>query len=310
MSPRARDTSNYSPRAGGATLSTFSAAALASAQASHQDPQTAAANFADGKSTVLFDQNGVGSGPEGPWVTVAGMISNSHSPYYSPVAWSVGYYTVENGIKIYGLICAPPTGGPYPVVIYNHGGTGSGGNLNGVVTAAGWSEQPVLLGPNGQPVIGPNGLPIPVPDSLGQCLDWAKRGWVFATSAYRGQSVIMTSSNPEFVPPATPWQSGGNVEFCMGEVTDVMALADLLVNHTSAITIGNTNQKIPINVNGEVFMYGYSHGGCITYRAVGQGAPVRAFAVIEGFTDLSLNYLNWTSNGQSQQAAATNAGAF
>jgi hypothetical protein len=100
------------------------------------------------------------------------------------------------------------------------------------------------------------------------------------------------------------------VEFCMGEVTDVMALTDLLVNHTSSILLGNTSEKVKINVNGQVLMYGYSHGGCMTYRAVEQGAPVTAFSVIEGFTDLPLNYLNWTSNGQSQQNAAIAAGAW
>jgi hypothetical protein len=33
---------------------------------------------------------------------------------------------------------------PYPVVIYNHGGTDNtnGGNIIGVVTAAGWTAQP------------------------------------------------------------------------------------------------------------------------------------------------------------------------
>ncbi len=298
--------------AGGEKLVTFSAAALASAQASGEDPQTAATHFADGKSTVLFDPNGVGSGPETPWVTVAGMISDSHSPYYAPVAWSVGTYTVENGKKIYALVCAPPTGGPYPVVIFNHGGTGSGdgGNLNGVVTAAGWTVQPILLGANGQPVLGPNGLPIPTPDSLGQCLDWAKRGWIFATSSYRGEGVTITSSSPQFSAPATPWMSDGKVEFCMGEVTDVMALTDLLVNHSSSILLGNTSEKVLIRPNGEVFMYGYSHGGCMTHRAVEQGAPVTAFSVIEGFTDFPLNYLNWTSNNQSQQNAAIAAGAY
>ncbi|MGC2591409.1 MAG: hypothetical protein WA425_05765, partial [Xanthobacteraceae bacterium] len=298
--------------AGGQNLDTFSAAASASAQASGQDPQTAAANFSDGKSSVLFDPNGVGSGPEGPWVTVAGMISDSHSPYYSPVAWSIGSYTVENGTKIYALVCSPTEGGPYPVVVFNHGGTGSGdgGNLNGVVTAQGWTVLPVLLGANGQPVIGPDGLPTPIPDSLGQCLDWAKRGWVFATSAYRGEGVTITSASSQFSPPATPWMSGGKVEFCMGEVTDVMALTDLLVNHTGSILLGNTSEKVKINVNGQVLMYGYSHGGCITHRAVEQGAPVNAFSVIEGFTDFPLNYLNWTSNGQTQQNAAIAAGAW
>ena len=272
---------------------TFSPAAWNSVVLSGEYPVTAGVQYSDGKSTVLFDQSGVGSSHGSLWVTVQGMISDSHSPYYSPVAWSVGYYTVEGGKKIYGLICAPPTGGPYPVVIYNHGGTGNtnGGNITGVVTAAGWTTQP-------------SGAP----DGLGQCLDWAKRGWVFATSSYRGEAVSITSSSPQF--PSSTWTSDGNVEFCMGEVTDVMALTDLLVYHASAITVGSASEKVPINVNGKVLMYGYSHGGCITYRAVEQGAPVTAFSVIEGFTDLRLTYLTGRNAGLTPELAAIVSGAF
>src|SRR5262249_32057308 len=130
--------------AGSFAFRTFSQAAFNSVLASGSDPLTAGSRYSDGDATVLFDQTGVGSGAEGPWVNVQGMISDSHSPFFSPVAWSVGYYTVEGGKKIYGLICAPTTGGPYPVVIYNHGGTFSlnGGNVSGVVTATGWTSQP------------------------------------------------------------------------------------------------------------------------------------------------------------------------
>lgn len=134
-------------------------------------------------STLRCDQDGVGNGPGSSWTTVQGMISDSHSPYYGAVAWSVGSYMVQ-GKRIYGLICAPSSGGPYPVVIYNHGGTdrgnidlggannGNGGGITGVVTSAGWTSQP------------PNN-----PDGLGQCLDWAKRGWIFASSSYRGEAI-------------------------------------------------------------------------------------------------------------------------
>jgi len=279
--------------AGNNDLATFSQAAFHSALASGEDPATATNQFSDGKSTVLFDPYGVGSAPETPWVTVQGMISDEHSKLYSRVAWSVGYYTVEGGKKIYGLICAPTTGGPYPVVIYNHGGTGSGngGNITGVVTAAGWTSQPANA-----------------PDGLGQCLDWAKRGWVFATSSYRGESVNITSSSPQF--PSSSWTSDGSVEFCMGEVTDVMALTDLLVNHAGAIALGSPSEKVPVNVNGKLLMYGYSHGGCITYRAVEQGAPVTAFSVIEGFTDLRLSYLTGLADGFTPVQAAIGSGAY
>lgn len=269
---------------------TFSEAAYKSMLTSGEDPGTAFVKYSDGKSTVLFDQDGVGNGPGSSWNTVQGMISNSHSPYYSAVAWSVGYYTVQ-GKKIYGLICAPTTGGPYPVVIYNHGGTdrgdidlggtdkGNGGGITGVVTAAGWTTQPPAS-----------------PDGLGQCLDWAKRGWIFASSSYRGESIYIQSSSPEFATPAAPWTSDGGVELCSGEVTDVLALTDLLMHHTSSITIGSPNEKVPLNSNGKLFMFGYSHGGCITHRAVEQGAPVHAFSVIEGFTDFKLTYLNVFNN--------------
>lgn len=278
---------------GGYTLRTFSQAAFNAMLASSLDPLTGGGRYSDGASTVLFDQTGVGFGAETPWTTVAGMISNSHSPYYSPVAWSVGYYTVEGGKKIYGLICAPTTGGPYPVVVYNHGGTDNtnGGNVTGVVTAAGWTSQPAGA-----------------PDGLGQCLDWAKRGWVFATSAYRGESVSITSSSPSFA--SGTWTSDGAVEFCMGEVTDVLALTDLLVNHASAIALGNATESVPISTNGKLFMYGYSHGGCITHRAVEQGAPVTAYSVIEGFTDMRLAYLTGRAAGFTQTQAAIGSGAF
>ena len=278
--------------AGNYTFRTFSQEAFNQVLSSGLDPLTAGGRYSDGSSTVLFDQTGVGSGSGSPWATVAGMISDSHSPYYSPVAWSVGYYTVEGGKKIYALICAPTTTGSFPVVVYNHGGTDNtnGGNITGIVTASGWTSQPAA------------------PDGLGQCLDWAKRGWVFASSSYRGENVNITSSSPEF--SSGTWTSDGAVEFCMGEVTDVLALTDLLVNHASAIGLGSPSEQVKINTNGKLFMYGYSHGGCITHRAVEQGVPVNAYAVLEGFTDMRLAYLTGRAAGLSPTLAAIGSGAF
>ena len=80
-------------------------------------------------------------------------------PYYSAVAWERRLLTVEGG-EIYGLICAPPTGGPYPVVIFRMSGTGNtnGGNITGVVTAAGWTTQAPLARPtvSASVRLGPN----------------------------------------------------------------------------------------------------------------------------------------------------------
>jgi hypothetical protein len=282
---------------------TFSQPAAASAQASGLDPADAGVKFTDGTATVLFDQAGVGTMPATPtWTSVMGGVSNANSPYYSPVAWSVGYYTVEGGKKIYGMICVPTKAGPYPVVIYNHGGTdrgnidqggtdpGNGGGLSGAITASGWTSQPFVASS-----LVPGGIEI-YPDSLGQCIDWAKRGWIFATSSYRGEQVHITSASSSY-PASSSWTSDGAPELCMGEVTDVMVLTDLLANHASSVSVGSASQSITLGTNGKLFMAGYSHGGCITYRAVEQGAPVTAFSVTEGFTDFRLTYINGFNNG-------------
>jgi hypothetical protein len=55
--------------AGNNKFDTFSEAAGISAVGSGKDPLTARIQYSDGNSVVLFDQSGVGSGPETPWVT-------------------------------------------------------------------------------------------------------------------------------------------------------------------------------------------------------------------------------------------------
>ena len=72
----------------------------------------------------------------------------------------------------------------------------------------------------------------------------AKRGWVFATSSYRGEQVHITLANSNF-PASSTWTSDGVPELCMGEVTDVMALTDLVVNHASSISVGSASQQVP-----------------------------------------------------------------
>jgi dienelactone hydrolase len=251
----------------------------------------------DGNATVLFDPNGVGSGPEGQWQPVTGTTWKQPSPnpnHYSDVIWSLGTYTVENGgvngpKTIYGLICSPTTGGPHPVVIYNHGG---------VIGISATVNQD-----------GSGGA-----DDLGRCADWAKRGWVFAESVYRGECFSVTSNNHDVNPGivcSDPKPVSGDiltgVELCLGEVTDAMALTDLVVKQPYPITVGST--KLSVDPN-RVFMYGYSHGGCVTYRAVEQGAPVTAFSVIEGFTDFRLNYLMALLANRGPGVAAVWSGAY
>jgi hypothetical protein len=276
---------------GGQPFATYSPGAVQAAMAAGTTVGISAGGFSDGTSTVQFDQSGTGNPAHGPWVNSYGMKMTQSG--YPQVAWSAGYYTVEGGKNIYALICAPTSGGPYPAVIFNHGGidspaTPTGGDLTGVI-ASGWTVQP-------------NGAT----DSLGQCLDWAKRGWVFATSAYRGSTVTITQGTTTLF----THQSGGTPEFCLGEVTDVLALTDIVANYDGSIAIGPSGSTITPNFNGKLFMYGYSHGGCITYRAVEQGAPVNAFSVIEGFTDLRQTYLDARQDGDSTALSAAIAGAY
>ena len=83
------------------------------------------------------------------------------------------------------------------------------------------------------------------PDNLGQCLDWAKRGWIFRNVVLSRRKREHQSASPAFA-TLIKWTSDGNPGFCMGEVTDVMALTDLLVNHASAHHAGRQGQNVPI----------------------------------------------------------------
>ena len=137
-------------------------------------------------------------------------------------------------------------------------------------------------------------------------MDWAKRGWVFATSSYRGSSVTISSGGSTFFTA----HSGGSPEFCLGEVSDVLALTDLIANHAGSVAVGAAGHTVSLNPNGKLLMFGYSHGGCVTYRAVEQGAPVTAFSVIEGFTDLRMGYFTARSAGLLADVSAALAGAI
>jgi hypothetical protein len=105
----------------------------------------------------------------------------------------------------------------------------------------------------------------------------AEAGWLTAISTYRGEYIAANiganispgSTNPVYL-------SGGQFELCNHEVDDVL---DLL----SAVTsIPNAN----VNVN-QVFMWGHSHGACITERAIEKGANVTVAVSIDGPTDFT-----------------------
>ena len=103
--------------------------------------------------------------------------------------------------------------------------------------------------------------------SLDGCLQMAAKGWLAAMSTYRGESISSAKLHGHL---------GRYFELCYGEVDDVL-------NLLSAVTAlpGADAQK--------VLMLGYSHGSCITERAIERGAKVQIAVSIDGPTD----FMTW-----------------
>jgi len=91
----------------------------------------------------------------------------------------------------------------------------------------------------------------------GACGSLARLGYVVAMSSYRGED-----------------GSDGRIEFCAGEARDVRAMLEIVRRQPYA------------KLDGAV-MYGISHGGCVTVRAVMDGAPVVRAVSINGPADLA-----------------------
>lgn len=97
----------------------------------------------------------------------------------------------------------------------------------------------------------------------GACVDHARGGRVVAQSAYRGED-----------------GSEGEIEVCLGEVDDVLTLTRLVTQQ-------------PYADAERVSMFGLSHGGCITLRAVERGVKLRsAFAGVPP-TDFATLHAAW-----------------
>ena len=184
------------------------------------------------------------------WTTNNQLAHGTYGTAPAIVQWQVGYYySTIDGSQIYGVLCIPPTSrpGPYPVAILNHG-----------------TDTAVP-----QPFAGI------VASGLNGCVLMAESGWLTAISTYRGEYIAANiganispgSTNPRYL-------SVGQFELCNGEVNDVL-------NLLSAVT------SMP-NANGnQVFMWGHSHGSCITERAIERGAAVKVAVSIDGPTDLT-----------------------
>jgi dipeptidyl aminopeptidase/acylaminoacyl peptidase len=111
----------------------------------------------------------------------------------------------------------------------------------------------------------------------GLCKTIAQAGYVVIESSYRGED-----------------GSEGGVEFCLGEVDDVLAMLEIALEQHWAD---------PRRVS----MLGISHGGCITLRALQRGAPVQAAVNVFGPTEAASLVQFW----QARVAAGDpNAAAY
>lgn len=225
----------------GYALDTFSQAAQQCVLASNaNDLSTAGMNCTDGKSLVVFDNDGVGNGPETVGLSAPLMGPYSDTLGSDTIQWEIRSYPVQ-GHAVYAAICHPSTTGTHKTAIINHG------DFNGI-----------------------DGV------GIGYCISSAHSGWTTAMSSYRGEWVAIapTTALPNL--PTINLPSSGNIEFCLGEVTDVMRLTALMPS-TFPSEVDTTR----------MVMWGHSHGACVTLRAVEHGVPLAAAAAFSPPTDFA-----------------------
>ena len=141
-----------------------------------------------------------------------------------------------------------------------------------------------------------------VGDDLAVCMSWAEHGWIAVMSAYRGVPLYITTGG---FPIVSSLQEVDDIlrkapepvepEGCLGEVTDVLRLTDIVLNTGWEV--------LPYNVTPDlahVLMWGYSDGGCVTDRAVEQtgGNLATAVATIDAPTDFTVWYRDCLANQQ------------
>lgn len=204
-----------------------------------EDAITAGGACADGNDVVVFDHDGIALPGEEPLT-----LTNVGAARTETVAGrSISLQTVtyrSQGLTISGIVCRPRDTGTTvvrrAVRFINHGGptpTEEG------ITAA--TEE--------------------------RCRRWAGQGFVAAASAYRGES------SPRFDVPGTRVMSDGGVEYCLGEVTDVLRFTKILAAQ-------------PFVDASRMAMWGHSHGGCIATRVAQLGGPLKAVVDVAGLADL------------------------
>lgn len=112
------------------------------------------------------------------------------------------------------------------------------------------------------------------------CVWWAQNGWVSTMSAYRGETVVVPTA---WGMGGTSWLSGGVVETSLGEVKDVLRLVEI------------TRAQPNVNLS-KILLWGASHGGAITLRALESGARVNAAIALAPATDWAQTFNDCIGN--------------
>lgn len=227
---------------GGVQFGTFSnTARTCVANDPSQNYKDAGIRCHDGKELIQFDNTGIGQGPDTSTVLASQKVSGLYfppagAPGQVSAVWERVTY-LSQGLTVQGIVCRPAVmSGSYPVYVYNHGG------FDGVSMG-----------------------------EVGACLEFARRGWIAAMPAYRGETVPDPDS-PHLQLKDSPFRSGGKVEVCLGEVTDSMRMLK---------AVQGTYSTDP----NRVVMAGASHGGCVTSRALERGVAVKGAIVMAGPSD-------------------------
>ncbi|WAS91749.1 alpha/beta hydrolase family protein [Nannocystis punicea] len=111
--------------------------------------------------------------------------------------------------------------------------------------------------------------------ALDACVNWARAGWIAALTAYRYEPIVPDGS-PVYTYPAAVARPGTSdpAELCLGEVTDTLRWLDIVRDRA------DTDDD-------QILMWGYSHGACVTLRALEQGAEVKAAVAVSSPTEFS-----------------------
>lgn len=235
---------------------------------------------------VAFDNDGVGLTAEAPTAWHAPTSAQVRDAAGVTIEWGDYPVATDAGtVFVHGVMCHPLGTGP---TIDDASGSASYGTPTRTVILNHGALYPFDSIPcgSGLPYAGTlprNGI---MAGDLDVCVYLAQHRWRVAMSAYRNLAVLsrgvcgaplgslasFAAATPSFEHDVTDQSPTGYSEFCLGEVQDVLRWTDIISRRQDVLS-------------NRILMIGGSHGGCVTLRAVEQGAPVRAAVALSSPTE-------------------------